>query len=145
MPSRMRDIVDWALFGPDPTVTTTYPAVRESLSGNDSKGRPLVSSQELPVLRPGPRQPHPAVALWNALWHRDQHTWSPRALQIRPLVRIAAICVTVGCVFASFVVLRLSDGQATGDWALSPSIALAIITAVSNSAIALAHRGSRGM
>ena len=49
------------------------------------------------------------------------------------------MCVTVGCVFASLVVLLRSDGQAIDEWSLSPATWLAIITAVSNSAIALAH------
>lgn len=82
---------------------------------------------------------HPAVAYWKSLWRRDQHTWSPRKLQIRPLVGIVAIWGVIGCVLASLTVLLLSAGQATADWWLSPSTALAIITAVANSAITLAY------
>ena len=132
MPSKTRDIVDWALFGADPIVNQSPP------SKDSEDGRPE-SDQELPVPRRRTGPSHPAFALWKAIWHRDQHTWNPQALQIRPLVGLAAICVTVGCVFASLVVLIYSNGQGTADWPLSPSIALAIITAVSNSAIALAH------
>lgn len=139
MSSRTRDIIDRVLIGRDPTVTTTYPTVSQSPTSKVSKNGPLVQSQELPMLRSTTRPPHPAVVLWKALWHPNQHTWNPRALQIRPLVGMAAICVTVGCVFASLMVLLRSDGQATEDWSLSPAIALAIITAISNSAIALAH------
>lgn len=116
-----------------PTVGPNHTAPKSA------KNEITMGIEGLPRPRLGPRPLHPAVAYWKALWHCERHTWSPRILQLRPFVGGFAICVIVGCVLASFAVLLLSDGQATADWSLSPSTTLAIITAVANSAVALAY------
>ena len=129
-----RNIVEWALFGPDSQVSQRQ-SVTESEDGQSNTD----SKTPRPVVHERIRPAHSAFSLWKAIWHPKEHTWDPRVLQSRPIVGITAICVTVGCVFASLVVLRRSEGQTIEDWSLSPATWLAIITAISNSAIALAH------
>ena len=72
-------------------------------------------------------------------WQRPEATWRPSFIQLRPLIGILGLCVTVGCMFASLAVLTISDGQTVESWPIQPTVYLAIITAVANSAIALSR------
>ncbi len=49
---------------------------------------------------------------WQTLWQRPSATWSPTLLQLRPLVGLSALIVTIGCVLASLAILLISRGQA---------------------------------
>ena len=82
---------------------------------------------------------HPIISRWQTLWQRPYATWRPTFFQQRPLVGIAALCVTIGCVFASLAVLVVSDGQAVVEWSIQPTVYLAIVTAIANASLALAR------
>lgn len=85
------------------------------------------------------RTKHPAVRAWQSIWERPPATWHPTAYQVRALIGVLGLCVAVACVFASLAVLVVSDGRPTTSWYVAPSVLLAILTAVANSAIALAY------
>ena len=59
--------------------------------------------------------------------------------QPRALIGIAALGVALVCVFGSLATLTFSDGKAVADWPIQPTVYLAAITAIANSAIAFAH------
>ena len=82
---------------------------------------------------------HSIVSQLERLQDRQDESWNPKFLQIRPLVGISALCLTIACIFASLAVLVAADGQATVRWAVSSPVYLAIITAISNSSLALAY------
>ena len=69
----------------------------------------------------------------------DEGSWNPSPSQIRPLIGIFALAVTVCCVFISLVVLVISNGQSTEVWPIQPTVYLAIIAAVANSSLVLAR------
>ena len=128
---------------------TTYQySVRETVASSPTSTAGSVTAGEIPArdiqhssppTRPSPGPQHPAVKAYKLLLERPSATWHPAAMQIRPLIGILGLCVAIACAFASLTVLVVSDGQATADWYLSPAVLLAIITAVANSAIALAY------
>lgn len=66
-------------------------------------------------------------------------TWRPNFFQPRPFAGIAGLCVTVGCVFASLAILMVSDGQPVDSWTIEPTVYLAIVAAIANSALRLAR------
>ena len=61
--------------------------------------------------------------------------WRPSLLQLRPLAGCAALSVSATCVFASLAILIVSDGQPIDSWPISPTVYLAIVAAIANSAI----------
>ena len=65
--------------------------------------------------------------------------WNPRLFQIRPLAGLLALLVTIGCVFASLAILAASDGKPTTAWPIQPTVYLAIVAAIANSALRLAR------
>ena len=71
---------------------------------------------------------------------REEATWDPKILQIRPIAGITAICIVLGCIVASLAVLIVSDGQAVDSWPIQPTVYLAIVAAIANSALALARQ-----
>ena len=79
------------------------------------------------------------MELLRRLLLRPEATWHPTIFNLRALSGIAGLCITVGCVFTSLIVLITSDGQAVESWPIQPTVYLAIITAVANSAIAVSR------
>ena len=79
------------------------------------------------------------LSRWQTIWQRPYATWRPTFFHPRALSGLSALCVTIGCIFASLVVLVVSDGQAVTDWTIQPTVYLAIVTAVANGALALAR------
>jgi hypothetical protein len=81
-------------------------------------------------------------------------TWEPTPFHIRPLSGIVALTVAIMCIFGSLTILIVSNGQPVTNWPVSPTVYLAIVTAVANSCFALAlaqarpvswwYRASRG-
>lgn len=80
-----------------------------------------------------------APSRWQTIWQRPYATWRPTFFHPRALSGLAALCVTIGCIFASLLILVVSDGQAVTDWPIQPTVYLAIVTAVANGALALAR------
>ena len=66
-------------------------------------------------------------------------TWRPNFFQPRPFAGIAGLCITVGCVFGSLAILMVSDGQPVESWTIEPTVCLAIVAAIANSALRLAR------
>ena len=64
--------------------------------------------------------------------------WAPSLLRAGPLVGIAALAFGVLQVVASYAVLKASDGDAVPNWRYQPTVYLAILTAISNKALAFA-------
>ena len=75
--------------------------------------------------------------------HGDENTgaaaWEPSFRQIRPLSGLCALFVTLCCVFASLVILKVSDGQPTHSWPIQPTVYLAIVAAIANSALRMSR------
>lgn len=69
----------------------------------------------------------------------DATAWEPSFRQIRPLSGICALFVTLCCVFGSLVILKVSDGQPTHSWPVQPTVYLAIVAAIANSALRMAR------
>lgn len=65
--------------------------------------------------------------------------WHPSIFQLRPLTGLLALGLSVCCVFAGLVILVVSDGQPEASWTLKPSVYLAIVAALSNSALIYAR------
>ena len=139
MPAKIREAADRVLFGPGSAAKSVEVTADQDLRYRLGKDGHRMGIEERSQSLSLDDHPSPAVTPEVAANDHHQTVWNPRMLQIRPLAGLAAICVTVVCVFASLIVLHRSDGQATTDWSLSPSTVLAIITAVSNSAVGLAH------
>ena len=76
---------------------------------------------------------------WRSRTDSRRLTWRPNIFQPRPFAGIAGLCVTVGCVFTSLAILKASDGQPVDSWAVEPTVYLAIVAAVANSALRLAR------
>lgn len=55
--------------------------------------------------------PNPFIKLRRAVFGRPEPIWHPSFWQVRPLIGILALCMTIGCMFAAFAVLVISDGQ----------------------------------
>lgn len=145
------------IFSSSPTFSRAKQSIEvQQTEMNDSPARAPTSSptdhasveglvrtpnNEIPGTSPEPaaRPIQPAIRVWKSVWARPEDTWHPTPMQIRPLVGVAGIVLAIACAFASLVVLIVSDGQPTADWPISPAVVLAIITAVANSAIALAY------
>ena len=73
----------------------------------------------------------------------DLKTWEPTPFHIRPLSGIAALAIAIVCIFGSLTILIVSNGQPAKNWPVSPTVYLAIVTAVANSCFALALAQAR--
>ena len=89
------------------------------------------------------QQPSTRIPRWQALWKTSSFgahsgtSWFPTFFQISPLAGLVGLCVTIGCVFASLAILVVSDGQPIDSWAIEPTVFLAIVAAIANSALRL--------
>ena len=70
----------------------------------------------------------------------SKHTWNPGLFQTRPVAGLLALVVTIASTFLSFTILFASDNTPVGGWGIPPNVCLAIITAIANTAIALAFK-----
>ena len=64
--------------------------------------------------------------------------WRPSFLRVAPLMGIAALTFTVLQAVASYAVLAASNGAEVKNWKYQPTVYLAILTAISNKALAFA-------
>ena len=64
--------------------------------------------------------------------------WRPSIFRAAPLTGIAALLLAFLQVFASYAVLRASNGDRITNWKYQPTVYLAILTAISNKALAFA-------
>ena len=78
-----------------------------------------------PTIRTEPSEPPPV-------------DWKPSLLRIGPLVGLFAICFAVLQIIASYAVLKTSHHDAVANWKYQPTVYLAILTAISNKALAFA-------
>ena len=66
-------------------------------------------------------------------------TWAPSLFQIRPLAGLVSLGIAFICIFASLGILFASDGQFIDAWPIKPAVYLAIIAAITNTALQLAR------
>jgi len=64
--------------------------------------------------------------------------WRPSIFQIGPLVGLAALLFVFLQMFATFGILTGSHGDLVSNWKYQPSVYLAVLTALSNKALAFA-------
>ena len=69
---------------------------------------------------------------------RQSNLWKPSLFRIRPFVGLAALTITIVCLFASLGILLGSRGEPVSAWYFPPSVYLAIATAISNTALSAA-------
>ena len=69
----------------------------------------------------------------------DRPTWRPTVFQPRALAGVGSLCVAVLCIFVSLAILVASHGQPVDNWPIWPTVYLAIVAAISNSAVRLGH------
>ena len=65
-------------------------------------------------------------------------SWIPSIIRAGPLIGLCAITFSILQIFGSYTVLKTSDGDATTNWKYQPTVYLAILTAISNKALAFA-------
>lgn len=65
-------------------------------------------------------------------------SWKCSLLRPGPLGGLSALGLAVLHVFATYLILLFSDGEPTDTWRYQPSVYLAILTSISNKAIAFA-------
>lgn len=159
-------VVERLLFGPDSApVTTVEPHVIRPISGalgSHDWSETAHTSIRTGIDEAGPKKQHAIFAhakkaegcitpispsntisseRGNHLTeepHQPHHEWRPTLLHPRPIVGFAALCVAITCVFGSLAVLKVSNESPVDRWPIQPTVYLAIVTAISNSAIALA-------
>lgn len=66
--------------------------------------------------------------------------WRPTFLQLRPLIGLCALLVTVGSNLCSLAVLLLSHTKPTSHWPFAPTVYLAIFTALGNRYVTKAQK-----
>ena len=86
-----------------------------------------------------PAMPNASNQLQQMFWHRPEATWYPTIFNARALVAVGALVVAITCTSLSLTILIIADGQSVSSWRIQPSVYLAVITALANSAIALAR------
>ena len=64
--------------------------------------------------------------------------WRPSILRIGPLAGLAALLLSFAQIFAAYGVLKGSDGALVTSWKWQPTVYIAILSAVSNKALAFA-------
>ena len=79
-----------------------------------------------------------SLSSWGSTPVEDKPAWLPTLLQPRPLVGIAALLLSAGCLVASLGVLLGSNGRANHAWTWQPSVFLAALSAVSNTCVQFA-------
>ncbi|KAK5173051.1 uncharacterized protein LTR77_003173 [Saxophila tyrrhenica] len=132
-------VLETFAFGSDPPWHGSGGSEAESTATSPTITSPNSNAPYASVEAKTPTATQISIGGWTLPLRRQQNVWNPSVLQVRPLVGLLALCVTSSCVFASFAVLLVSDGQPVSDWPLSPAVSLAIITAAANSALALAY------
>ena len=60
-------------------------------------------------------------------------------LQPRSVLGLTALAVAVTCVFVAYAILKGSHNKSVFDWPIQPTVYLAVVTAIANSAIAFAR------
>ena len=144
----LESFAERVLFGPDDPLSSTWKRERTTECTTQALTPPIPSAKDTYSVTTTPlstdedrqtqRRPHPLISRWRRLWHRPQ-AWRPTLFQVRPLAGFAGLCVAVGCIVGSLGILMVSEGQATDSWPVPPAVCLAIVTAVANSALALAY------
>lgn len=79
---------------------------------------------------------------FSRIWRREldcEPTWEPSLLQLRPLAGLLGLLVSICCIFASLAILMVSDRQPIDNWPIEPTVYLAIVAAIANSALHLAR------
>ncbi|KAK3723539.1 hypothetical protein LTR37_001791 [Vermiconidia calcicola] len=66
------------------------------------------------------------------------HQWRRSMFRIGSLAGLAALAFAFLQIFASYAILAASDGQTVESWSYQPNVFLAILTAISNKALAFA-------
>jgi hypothetical protein len=64
---------------------------------------------------------------------------TPSFFQIRPFTGLLALGIAFFCIFASLGILLASDGQFVDSWPIRPAVYLAIISAITNTALQIAR------
>lgn len=62
-------------------------------------------------------------------------TW----IRLQPIAGIIALCITIGSMFISLMILVISNGQTTSSWKIQPTVYLAIAAALANIALNFAY------
>ncbi|KAK3615803.1 hypothetical protein LTR56_026366 [Elasticomyces elasticus] len=80
------------------------------------------------------------AALHHRRKQRSEPVWRTSVFQVRPLLGLTALGVTVGCMFLSLAILLASHNQPTRTWAVQPTVYLAIAAALANVSLAFARQ-----
>lgn len=67
-----------------------------------------------------------------------ESSWNPSLLRIAPLTGLAALLFAFLQIWASYAILKASDGELISSWKYEPNVYLAVLTAISNKALAFA-------
>ncbi|KAK4569725.1 hypothetical protein LTR86_002693 [Recurvomyces mirabilis] len=60
-------------------------------------------------------------------------------IRLQPIAGIIALCITIGSMFISLMILVISNGQTTSSWKIQPAVYLAIAAALANIALNFAY------
>lgn len=140
--------MDRLLFGPDQDASLrdfkTYSSDDESTL-KDSPVTPSSGTSLSPmVTRLSAWQEklwlQPTISRCQTLIKREEATWDPKFFQIRPIAGITALCIVLGCIVASLAILIFSNGKTVDSWPIQPTVYLAVVAAIANSALALARQ-----
>ena len=148
------------VYGPDddePTrsSSTTSAHTAGSVSTIPENDRTTVAATHKDVIHEStsldslsPKEPCPHLTNVSSLSTLSNHPnrgygqkpfWRPRFFQPRAFAGIGGLCITVCCVLASLAILVTSNGQPVDSWAVEPTVCLAIVAAIANSAVRLAR------
>ena len=122
----------------DVVVHTTVNEVPLTPSGTES---PSTSKVKWPTLLQSPTL-YSIPATFSRFWKGEidrEPSWHPSPFQIRPLAGIFAVLVAICSIFASLAILVASDKQPITNWTIPPTVYLAIVAAIANSALHLAR------
>jgi hypothetical protein len=67
--------------------------------------------------------------------HPKLYRWRPTFWRARPLLGALSLLITISCLIASFIILKISHGDITNKWTFQPAVYLAVATAISNTAL----------
>ena len=65
--------------------------------------------------------------------------WDPSWRQVRPILGIMALVLSIVCMLASLAILLASQGVPINSWKIQPTVYLAIASAVGAGAVRYAH------
>ena len=116
---------------PTPPVTSAYPSLSTEPPAKASEWA-NVHVDTLPSIG------HGSQALSQSSNEPRRVTWRPSLFQVGPLVGLVALLLACLQILASGAVLAGSDGDAVANWKLQPAVYLAVLTAISNEAVAFA-------